>query len=235
MLIVSIILSLVSLIIIAYVLYLFLPQWDWWLYRTRKKIDAKEKICCLTFDDGPSKEWTPQVLDILNEYSIRATFFITGERALTYPDTVKRIASENHEIGNHTMTHRIITFRSKADVEDEIKECSSTIENLSGFKPALFRSPHGFKRFGLKNILANNELKLVPWTKGLWDTNMPPSKELLKRLKRKFDRLEILLLHDGLDNRKIRQHRQSTVDALPKIISEYQQRGYTFKTIGELD
>lgn len=234
MTIVSIILFFVLLTAGAYFLYLFLPQWDSWLYKTRRKIRRNGKVCCLTFDDGPSKEWTPQILDILNEYGIKATFFVTGERTAAWPQIVKRIADENHEIGNHTMSHRIITFRPKKDVTEEIKECSLIIENIAGVKPTLFRSPHGFKRLGLKKILDENKLKLVPWTKGLWDTNMPPSKELLKRLKRKFDPLEILLLHDGIDNRKMPQHRKATVEILPEIISEYKQRGYTFKTISEI-
>jgi len=77
-------------------------------------------------------------------------------------------------------------------------------------------------------------LTLIPWTKGIWDTDMPPADELIRRVSKKFEPLEILLLHDGIDNRKIPQNRDSMVAALPKIIEEYRKRGYTFMTISEL-
>jgi len=223
-----------ALVLALYILYLFVPQWDWWLLRAKSYAKKNGPVCCLTFDDGPSKEWTPQVLDILREYGIRSTFFITGERARANPDIVKRVADEGHEIGNHTNSHRIISFRRGKIVKDEISECGNTLQEITGRTPSLIRTPHGFKRPGIKKMLKEMNLTLVPWTKGLWDTDMPPAAELLRRLNKKFDPLEILLLHDGIDNRPITQNRTSTIEALPKIIEEYRKRGYTFKIISDL-
>jgi len=252
-----------------YILYLFIPQWDSWLFRVRKTLKQGEKICCLTFDDGPSKEWTPQILDILKGNDIRANFFITGERANQSPDIVKRIASEGHEIGNHTMTHRKLTFCSKEVLQKEIAECNEVLKSITGKSPLLFRAPHGFKPplMRIRNVIARTQserskippspplkkggvgafgistapsdffkgLTLIPWTKGLWDTDMPPADVLIKRVTKNFKPLEILLLHDGIDNRPIPQHRESTVEALPKIIDEYKKRGYRFATVSELN
>lgn len=216
-----------------YAAFLFLPQWDSWLSRTKRASHGYGKICCLTFDDGPS-EWTPQILDILKEHDIKATFFVTGERAGKYPGMVKRAADDGHTIGNHTMTHRKLTFCSKTSASSEIAGCSKVLESITGHAPSLFRAPHGFKRPGLKKMLSKMDLQLVPWTKGIWDTDMPPPRTLVERVKRRMRPLEILLLHDGIDNRPIPQHRRSTVEALPGIIDEYRKRGYKFMTVNEL-
>jgi peptidoglycan/xylan/chitin deacetylase (PgdA/CDA1 family) len=254
--------STLALTLALYVLYLFVPQWDLWLFRAKRRAKRNGPICCLTFDDGPSKEWTPQVLDILKEYGIKSTFFITGKRARANPDITKRIALEGHEIGNHTMTHRKLTFCSLKTLRREISECAEVIKSITGKYPVLFRAPHGFKPplIKIRNVIARSDttrqsrknhgiattpagsrndyleqFMSVPWTKGLWDTDMPSAEELLRRLNKKFDPLEILLLHDGIDNRPIQQNRKSTVEALPKIIEEYKKRGYTFMTIGNLN
>jgi len=222
-----------TLALALYILYLFIPQWDSWLWRAKRKARANGRVCCLTFDDGPSK-WTPGVLDILKKAGIRATFFVTGERAAAYPDIVRKISGEGHVIGSHTMTHRKLTFVNGDTLEKEIAGCNDTLKSITGVSPSLFRAPHGFKRPFFKRTLSKMGLTLIPWTKGIWDTDMPPADELIRRVSKKFEPLEILLLHDGIDNRKIPQNRDSMVAALPKIIEEYRKRGYTFMTISEL-
>lgn len=252
--------STLALTLALYILYLFIPQWDWWLLNAKRVAKKNGPVCCLTFDDGPSREWTPQILDILKEYGARSTFFITGERARANPGLTRRIADEGHEIGNHTMTHKKLTFCSLKTLKREISECSEIIKSITGKYPSLFRAPHGFKPplMKIRKVIARSKttkqsrkyhgiattpsgsrndlrnLTLIPWTKGLWDTDMPPAAELLRRLNKKFDPLEILLLHDGIDNRPISQNRKATVEALPEIIEEYKKRGYKFTTISEL-
>lgn len=215
-------------------LYLFCPHLDMWLYRAKRYAKKEGKLCALTFDDGPS-EWTGGILETLKKENIKATFFITGERAKEHPEILQRIANEGHDIGNHTMTHIKLPFSPKKTIHKEIIDCSVIIKSITSRWPVLFRAPHGFRRIGLKKILANMNLQLIPWTKGLWDTDKTTKDRLITRLQKKFQNLEILLLHDGIDNRNIPQDRTATVEALPSIIDEYRKRNYKFVSISELN
>ncbi len=223
----------ISTIIFLYLAYLFIPQIDLWLWQAKKYAKINGPFCALTFDDGPS-QWTKPILDILRQHNIQATFFVTGQKAQQFPEVIKRMLNEGHFVGNHTMNHKKLTFLSKPVVLHEIQSCNKILRKLGDFKPTLFRAPHGFKRFGLRKILNKFELKLIPWTKGIWDTDMPSKEELVKRVEKKLHPLEILLLHDGVDNRPIAQNRQATVDALPEIIAVYKRNGYKFVNISDL-
>ena len=217
----------------TYALYLLWPQWDGWLFDQRKR-HRGQKIAALTFDDGPDEPWTRQILDILRQEGVLATFFVLGEKAKSYPEMVQLIADEGHDVGNHTMSHRILTHRGTAFAHHEIARASETIAKACGQRPALFRAPHGFKSPSIRPILKEQGLKLIPWTKGLWEIDGAKKPTLLKRFRKRFSKLEILLLHDGVDSALTLKDRSATVETLPGIIAEYRRRGYRFMSIGEL-
>ena len=97
----------------------------------------------MTFDDGPHPRLTPRLLDMLKARSIRATFFLIGENAAEYPDIVRRIAAEGHEIGNHTWDHPQLTKLNPAALREEIDRTSSTIAEITGKLPTVMRPPYG--------------------------------------------------------------------------------------------
>ena len=99
----------------------------------------------LTFDDGPHPRLTPEILDILNEYGVSATFFVVGENVANYPEAAMRIANEGHEIGNHTYTHRHIQSMSKNQLMCEIESCERQIIEVTDdeYRTKLFRPPEG--------------------------------------------------------------------------------------------
>ena len=105
---------------------------------------TKEKKIALTFDDGPHYKYTDKILDILEKYGVKATFFVIGENAERHPEKVKRIASLGHEIGNHTYSHPHLKKVSGTELGEEIQKASDVICKLTGKKPVLFRPPEGY-------------------------------------------------------------------------------------------
>lgn len=217
----------------AYFLYLLTPGWDGWLSRMRS-FHRGERIAALTFDDGPDAAWTPKVLDILRDEGVRATFFALGAKASDNPDIVRRIVDEGHDLGNHTTAHRKILCRQGAESIEDIEGTNEILHRISGKRPTIFRAPHGFKAPRFARRLERLGLKQIPWTKGIWDTDGSDASALLARFRRRFDDLEILLLHDGGGASLTSSDRSATVSALPQIIEEYRNSRYAFKRITEL-
>ncbi len=211
-------------------IYLFYPQFDFKLIKLRKKI--KSKTIALTFDDGPSKA-TLDILHILEKHNIKATFFVIGKKVERYPNIIKEIINNDHVLGNHTYSHKILTFLTQHEIKEEIKNCENSIFNLQNYKTKYIRAPHGFRSLFLKKILKEFNYTLVSWTRGIWDTDLPSSNILLHRIKQKNKNLEILLLHDGKDLCE-EYNPEELLKALPEIIGYYKENGYGFVTIEEL-
>jgi len=222
--------SLLSFSIGIYIVYIFLPQWDIDFIKARKGLSNKKTVF-LTFDDGPDPRWTNTILDILKKEGIPATFFVVGNKAKQYPDIIKRIFDEGHELGNHTFNHRKLIMHTNEDIINDVIRTSSAIADITGQLPTYFRAPHGFKTRRLKKIMKRLELKLVPWTKGIWDTDGSDCETLIKRFKNSFSEPEILLLHDGSD---AKDAKKSTAKALPLIIEKYRSMGYRFAKMKHL-
>ncbi|TCN22584.1 polysaccharide deacetylase family protein [Mesobacillus foraminis] len=197
------------------------------------KPEGKEIV--LTFDDGPDPAYTPQLLDILKKNNIKGTFFVVGENALLHQDLVKRIHDEGHEIGNHTYTHPDIASISPYQTRMELNANQRLIQEITGHSMTLFRPPY----------VADTELKtkdeLVPLTRAQEmgytmvgqsidseDWKKLPSNEIVKRVIDQLPDGNVILMHDSGGDRS------STVEALPTIIKELKQRGYTFTTVAGL-
>jgi peptidoglycan/xylan/chitin deacetylase (PgdA/CDA1 family) len=148
---------------------------------------------------------------------------------------VKRAYDEGHIVGCHTATHRILTFMNPDRRFREIESGADDVEAITGKRPKYVRLPHGFKFPGMHQTLEKRGLTPIPWTKGVWDTDMPPADQLVRRVKKDMKPFEVLLLHDGITGNCPDANRQSLVEALPIVIDEYRRRGYEFKTIAELE
>ena len=120
-----------------------------------------KKLIALTFDDGPHPKETNQVLDVLNKYNVKGTFFIAGKHANWYPNPLVRASKEGHEIGNHTFNHPDITNLTNAQLEEEILKCEEILIKLTGKKPTLFRPPYGsYKQEELASIAKKLNYKI---------------------------------------------------------------------------
>ncbi|MFE9401365.1 polysaccharide deacetylase family protein [Streptomyces sp. NPDC006530] len=186
---------------------------------------AKAKCIALTFDAGPGPH-TPQLLDILKEKKVHATFFLLGRKHVdTYPDTVRRAAAEGHEIANHTWTHRRLDQLKPDEIRSELDRTQQAVKALTGRAPTLMRPPQG--RTNDEVTAASKELGLsqVLWSATAKDYATTDSALIRKRILDQASRDGIILLHDIYDG---------TVPAVPGIIDELTERGYTFVTVPQL-
>ena len=188
------------------------------------------KYVALTFDDGPHDKYTPEILDILAEYNAKATFFVIGKNAETYPELVKREYDEGHEIGNHTYSHPAMNKISVERIVEEISKTQAVIESITGQKPVLFRSPGGYLNDDIIRTIESSECKPVLWSwrQDTKDWSRPPVSSVVKTVIDNLRDGDIILFHD------YNQKGSPTPDALREILPELQKRGYSFVTVSEL-
>jgi len=167
----------------------------------------------LTFDDGPHPIYTPQVIEILREYNIKATFFLTGVNVERYGDIASQIFDQGHEIGNHGFFHHKLIFKSFNKLKDELQNTQSIITKTTGYPPTLFRPPYGLFTPKLLRLCKSLNLTVVLWSIMAYDFNLNiPDSRLLNRVSSNVDNGSIIVLHDG----HINSHR--TVKILPDLI-----------------
>ncbi|MNW34757.1 Peptidoglycan-N-acetylglucosamine deacetylase [compost metagenome] len=185
----------------------------------------------LTFDDGPGK-YTGQVLDILQQYHVQATFFVLGEHAVRSPEVIRRMAEEGHVIGNHTYNHSYEElYRDFREFWNQIKRTESIIHSVTGERPTLVRAPGGtYGHFDdvYYSLLDQAGYTVVDWNVDSGDSRRSgvPAQEIVHQsiqgITERGDK--VVLLHDG-------GARGETVKALPRIIEKYQAAGYSFAVL----
>jgi len=191
-------------------------------------IKTDEKVIALTFDDGPHKKYTPDILDILSKYNAKATFFIVGENAEKNPELALRVYEEGHELAIHTYTHPLRTNVSK--LMKEIKQSHATIFGITGYSPVLFRPVKGQYTDAMIDAIVKEGYKVVMWSWHLdtFDWKNPGEKRIVNTVLKGAKPGSVVLFHDGGGNR------EQTVRALKKILPELEKQGYKFVTISEL-
>ena len=195
------------------------------IYRTG---NPKTRQVAITFDDGPSREFTPAILDILREYNVPATFFLVGVHVEQYPDIARRIAEEGHGIGNHTYRHITMATASNKTLYEEVIKATTVIAQTTGEYPKYIRPPRGvydarFRR--LSHVLGQ---KIVLWTMSTRDWRYGTSTQaIVKRAVSQAKGGDIILFHDsGALVRNEGGDRSATVRALPLVIEGLRQRGF---------
>jgi peptidoglycan-N-acetylglucosamine deacetylase len=197
-----------------------------------------EKTIALTFDDGPDATYTPAILDILREKSVRATFFVIGRNVVREPNLVQRIYDEGHDLGNHTFTHPDLSLRTAREIELELSATQRALEAQLGVRTILFRAPLAHPRSGSDPETARimeiaTRLGYVSVRVSIQPTDWAPF-GTAKKLKESVIRQavagggRVVLLHDGGGNRSV------TAEALPGIIDELKARDFRFVTMHEL-
>ena len=186
----------------------------------------------LTFDDGPSK-WTPQVLDVLKEYGVPATFFVLGKQAEANEETIRRIVSEGHALGNHTYDHKYDDLYGSFDsFWEQTERTNDVLEQITGERVSLLRAPGGtatnFDAFYFY-YLERAGYKIHDWNVDSGDSKRRgvPASEIVANVKRtKLSHEMNVLLHDGAGH-------EESAKALPDIIEYFQAKGYRFDTLRE--
>jgi len=191
--------------------------------------DTEEKLIALTFDDGPHPKYTDQILDILKEYGVKATFFAVGENAELYPEQLKRIADEGHEIGNHTYTHADLKRIGGAELERELAETEQIVEKVTGRRPTVFRPPEGRCNETVVECANRRGYTTVLWTVDPRDWASPPAHDVATVILKNVKCGSVILCHDYNSNKKC-----PTPQALREVIPELIEKGYSFVTVSEL-
>jgi len=159
---------------------------------------AQRNEVALTFDDGPDPEITPQVLDLLDRYQAKASFFCIGEKAVAFPDIVKDIVRRGHSVENHSYHHpHAFSFFGTQRLRHEVRTAQTAITGIAGRAPLFFRAPAGFRSPMLDPVLARAGLHYASWTRrGLDGVKSDPA-AVLRRLTADLAAGDVLLLHDG--------------------------------------
>ena len=196
----------------------------------------------LTFDDGPDPDWTPRILDILKQENVPATFFVMGKNGQAYPDLLRRMVNEGHEIGNHTFTHPNLGEIPGRVTDLELNATQRLIESITGRSTVLFRPPY----FGDAEADRPEEVEPAIRAKNLgyiivglridpgdWKPGVTPDEIVQRTLDRAQDtnpetRGQVVLLHDSGGDR------EATIEALPRLIHELRAKGFTFVPVSAL-
>jgi peptidoglycan/xylan/chitin deacetylase (PgdA/CDA1 family) len=189
----------------------------------------------ITFDDGPSPKYTPQILDILKQHDVKATFFVVGKHVKKYPDIVKRMVAEGHDVGNHTYNHRDLVPATKATILKELRKTDEIIKDTVSVNTTLFRPPRGVYNQAARKTLVEEGYEIILWSLSScdWRPNSPAG--ILKRIKRFTKNGTIILFHDsGALVRKEGGQRGNTVKALPMVIEYLKEQDYKILPIREL-
>src|SRR5580704_14352935 len=180
----------------------------------------------MTFDDGPSPETTPRLLDILKQRNIKATFFMIGQNAERNPEIVKRILAEGHEIGNHSWIHPQFAKLSDDRVSEEITKTQNAIKSAAGYTPTLLRPPYGSITARQKEWIESQfGLSVILWSVDPFDWKRPGASVIQQRILAGARPGAIILSHDI--------HKQ-TVDSMPATLDALAAKGYKFVTVSQL-
>lgn len=189
--------------------------------------DPSRPWVALTFDDGPSPEFTPQILDILKEYGVKATFFMVGLHVKNYPEIAQRVVAEGHEVGNHTYTHINVPTTTARRLTQELAQTTQVIVDVTGTYPVFSRPPRGLYDARYRRLSQLLGQTVVLWTLSGRDWQVAASaKQIAQRVVNNVRPGDIILLHDsGALIRHEGASRRATVDALPAIIEGIRAKG----------
>ncbi len=185
-------------------------------------IAARRREITITFDDGPDPEITPLVLDLLDQYGAKASFFCIANKVSAYPELAREIIKRGHSLENHTNSHPYaFAFFGPSGILREIESAQATISAVTGVTPRFFRAPMGFRPPFLAPAVERANLCCASWTRRGFDTFARHPEPVLRQLLRNLAAGDILLLHDGRPNRP-NKNAKVILEALPRLLKHLQ-------------
>lgn len=229
----KIIITLIAIAVIlgvAYSLYKISGSRDFQFYGGLvTKAETTDKVVALTFDDGPTDN-TDEILSILKEEDVKATFFVTGREIEENFEEAKKLAEAGHELGNHSYSHKRMVLKTPSFIKKEIEKTDELIRK-AGYKGTIqFRPPYGKKLIGLPRYLDKHDRKTILWN--LEPDSYPEiatdSEKIVKHVNEKIKPGSIILLHVMYDSR------EESMKSVRGIIKDLKAQGYTFQTVSEM-
>jgi chitin deacetylase len=191
------------------------------------RVETSQKVIALTFDDGPSSQKTDEILQILREENVRATFYVTGAEIEKNPGELEKIIAAGHEIGNHTFSHKRMLLVSPSFVESEIKRTDELIKKAGWTNEITFRPPYSMKLLTLPFYLSENNRKTITWDVEP-ETYVEKSEDLIKHTLDNTKNGSIILLHVMYNSRA------ESIKSVRPIIKSLREKGFEFKTVSEI-
>ena len=195
-----------------------------------KRADTEVKVVALTYDDGPSSPYTNQLLDILDRYQVKATFFAVGRRIEKYPEIVPMIVARGHELANHSYSHTDMMFKPREFLLSEIEKTDKLLQELGVKQDSIsFRPPFGRRGVVLSYLLSQMQKKMIMWDVNSLDyENTLTAEDIANLVIDNVRSGSIVLMHDGGGDRS------KTLAATQAIVKTLQSKSYAFKTVSEL-
>lgn len=190
--------------------------------KEEKTIDINRPLVALTFDDGPSK-YTNEILDILKDNGICATFFVLGNKVPYGQETLLKMLENGNEIGNHTYNHKWLAHLDEIEIKNQISKTQEVIFEYTRYLPKVFRPSYGDIP---KEMRKEINLEVTLWNVDTLDWKLKNKKQIIKRATRNTKDGDIILMHDTY---------KRTKDALPEIINTLKKKGFQFVIISELN
>jgi len=189
-------------------------------------VETEKKQIAISFDAAWGNDDTDELIAILKEYNVPATFFVVGAWVDKYPESVKALSDAGHQIQNHSNTHPHMPQLSKPQMKDEIESCNKKIEEITGKRPTLLRPPYGDYDNALIEVMDEMNMKTIQWDVDSLDWKDTATPEnICKRVTSKVKNGSIVLFHNDADH---------TPEALPTILKCLKDEGYEFVFIEDL-
>jgi chitin deacetylase len=191
------------------------------------RIETQQKVVALTFDDGPTRIHTDEILGILREENVKATFYLVGSEIEENRGEIEKIIAEGHEIGNHTYNHKRMVFVTPDVIKNEIETTDELIKKAGYIAEITFRPPYGKKLFALPFYLSENNRKTITWDVEP-ETFVEKSEDIIKYTLENTKNGSIILLHVAYDIRA------ESMNSVSPIIKSLREKEFEFKTVSEL-
>ena len=188
-------------------------------------VDTKEKVLSISFDAAWGSANTEGILNILDQYDVKTTFFLVGFWAEKYPDLVQLLVERGHEIGNHSATHPHMSSLTAAQIREELRKCSDLVESITGTPTTLFRPPYGEYNDSVVRISREEGYECVQWNVDSLDWKNLGTQNMVQQCTKSVNPGDIVLFHN--DSKYI-------LEALPQILEYYTQAGYRIVPVSEL-
>jgi peptidoglycan/xylan/chitin deacetylase (PgdA/CDA1 family) len=199
------------------------------------RVKTNHKQVVLTFDDGPSPVWTPQILAELTKADIKATFFMIGHHVKKYPEIANRVVEEGHTIGNHGYAHSVLMYYTLEELEEEIKYTELVIKNITGETTKYFRPPKAWLRTSEKQKINSMGYQVILWSLNSKDWVSFDHRQMVNFIARRVRNGDILLFHDSGHVFKTEGgDRSQTVKAIPLLARALREKGFDFVSIDDL-
>lgn len=187
-----------------------------------RQLDLTKPMIALTYDDGPYAKVGNRIMDVMEQYNGRATFFMVGERVPAYAEEVRRMAANGHEVANHTQNHRYLNKLDAAGIRAQVQQANDVIQQVSGVRPTLMRLPGGNKN---QTVLSNVNMPIILWDIDTRDWSTRNRDKTIAAVLGKVKDGDIVLMHELYT---------STAEATEALVPQLTAQGYQLVTVSEL-